>query len=88
MQAYCSISILVRISTEKAHLEMSSKRSQQVRQYVLEIFLNSVMHSQIKLGIFTCRQYFPQKQQLDFTFVDAGIGIPESVREYKNSVRL
>ena len=67
---------------------MSSKRSKQIRQYVLEIFFNSVMHSQIKLGIFTCRQYFPQKQQLDFTFVDAGIGIPESVREYKNSVRL
>ena len=61
---------------------MSSELSKRFRQNVFEIFLNSVIHSQSELGIFTCGQYFPQKQRLDFTIVDGGIGIPESVREY------
>ena len=62
---------------------MSSGLSKRFRQNVWEIFLNSAIHSQSEQGIFTCGQFFPHIQKLDFTIVDAGIGIPESVRRFK-----
>ncbi len=50
------------------------------RQSIFEIFQNSVIHSESKLGVFVCGQFFPQLQRLDFTLADAGIGIRNSVR--------
>ena len=50
------------------------------KQSVFEVFQNSVMHSESKLGIFACGQFFPQLQRLDFTLSDAGVGIRTNVR--------
>jgi hypothetical protein len=50
------------------------------RQSIFEIFQNSVIHSESKLGVFVCGQFFPQVQRLDFTLADAGIGIRTNVR--------
>jgi hypothetical protein len=49
---------------------------------IYEVFQNAVIHSQSKLGIFVCGQFFPQKQRLDLTISDAGIGIRENVRRF------
>ncbi|WP_165175257.1 ATP-binding protein [Desulfovibrio sp. ZJ369] len=62
--------------------DMSLALAKRFRQSLLELFLNAVLHSESKSGIFVCGQYYPNKQRLDFTIADAGIGIPENVRRY------
>ena len=49
------------------------------RESVFEIFSNAVIHSQTKLGIFSCGQYFPKRHRLDFSVADLGIGIRQNV---------
>lgn len=49
-----------------------------------EIFGNAVRHSQSKLGVFSCGQYFPTKNLLCFTVVDLGMGIRENIRVHTN----
>ena len=50
------------------------------RQSIFEVFQNAVVHSQSRLGIFVCGQFYPQLQRLDLTITDAGIGIRTNVR--------
>lgn len=52
------------------------------KQKLFEVFQNAVIHSESELGIFVCGQWFPQKQKLDLTIADAGIGIRERVRRH------
>lgn len=52
------------------------------KQKLFEVFQNAVIHSESALGIFVCGQFFPQKQKLDLTITDAGIGIRDTVRRY------
>lgn len=61
---------------------MTEALTKRFRQSLVEIFLNASMHSDSASGIFACGQFFPQKQRLDFTIADAGIGIRENVRRY------
>lgn len=61
---------------------MSDALTKRFRQSLLEIFLNASIHSDSKSGIFACGQFFPQKNRLDFTIADAGVGIRENVRRY------
>lgn len=49
---------------------------------VFEIFQNSALHSRSETGVFVCGQYFPTKDQLEFTITDMGIGVRDSVRGY------
>lgn len=58
------------------------------KQKVFEVFQNAVIHSESALGIFVCGQWFPQKQKLDLTIADAGIGIRETVRRYFNDPKI
>ena len=60
---------------------MSDGLLKRFRESVFEIFSNAVIHSQTKLGIFACGQYYPKKQRLDFSVADLGIGIYENVKE-------
>lgn len=56
---------------------MSVALAKRYKQSLLEIFLNAGIHSESDLGVFVCGQFYPQKQRMDFTIVDAGVGIPE-----------
>ena len=67
---------------------MSKALTKRFRQSVFEIFLNATIHSQSAPGIFICGQFFPNKQRLDFTIADAGVGIRENVREYTKRLNL
>jgi signal transduction histidine kinase len=58
------------------------------KQKLFEIFQNAVIHSESELGIFVCGQWFPQKQKLDLTIADAGIGIRDNVRRYFNDSKI
>lgn len=60
---------------------MSSGLLKKFRESVFEIFSNSVIHSRTKLGIFSCGQYFPRRQRLDFSIADLGIGIRKNVNK-------
>ncbi|HET9177817.1 MAG TPA: ATP-binding protein [Terriglobia bacterium] len=60
---------------------MSTALEKKFRESVFEIFSNAVIHSQTKMGIFSCGQFFPKKQQLVFTVADLGIGIRRNVEE-------
>lgn len=64
---------------------MSEKASAELRESILEIFSNSVLHSQSKSGIFSCGQNFPNKKKLNFMIVDLGVGIPRNVKEHLNT---
>jgi len=44
-----------------------------------EIFVNVVQHANTDYPIFTCGQYFPEKQMLKFTLVDLGEGFLKKI---------
>jgi hypothetical protein len=58
------------------------------KQKLFEVFQNAVIHSESELGIFVCGQFFPQKQKLDLTIADAGVGIRDNVRRYFNDPKI
>lgn len=60
--------------------EMSSELLKKLSESISEIFENAIYHSRSKLGIFSCGQFFPAKEQLDFTVVDLGIGIRRNIK--------
>lgn len=62
--------------------QMSNGLGKLFKKKIFEVFQNAVIHSESELGIFVCGQFFPQKQRLDLTIVDAGIGIRENVRRF------
>lgn len=59
--------------------EMEEPLKKNFRRSIFEIYENAVFHSQTRLGIFACGQYFPKKELLNFTIVDLGIGIRENL---------
>jgi hypothetical protein len=61
--------------------EMSPGLVKKFRESIHEIFSNAVIHSQTKLGIFSCGQYFPKKHRLDFSVADLGIGIRRNLHD-------
>jgi hypothetical protein len=64
---------------KKAIPEMSNALRKKFWESIFELFSNAVIHSETKLGIFTCGQFFPQKDQINFTIADLGIGIPQTL---------
>ena len=75
--------IIVLKSKTVAILHLISKKSscseKKFRESVYEIFSNAVGHSQTKLGIFSCGQFFPKNHCLNLSVADLGIGIRENV---------
>lgn len=73
------------IETELMHRSeipsMSSGLLKKFRESIFEIFSNAVLHSQTEQGIFSCGQFFPARNQLDFSVADLGIGIRQNVKE-------
>jgi hypothetical protein len=60
---------------------MSPGLQKKFRESIFEIFSNAVLHSQTKMGIFSCGQFFPKRDRLDFSVADLGIGIRRNVKE-------
>ncbi len=58
---------------------MSVALSERFKNSILELFVNAAMHSESKLGIFSCGQFFPSKHRLDFCIADAGLGIRRKI---------
>jgi signal transduction histidine kinase len=64
---------------------MSDKLKRKISEGIYEIFVNAVMHSDTKEGIFTCGQFFPRKNTIEFMITDLGIGIRNRVNQYLNA---
>ena len=62
--------------------EMSPALLKKFRESIFEIFSNAVLHSNTDLGIFSCGQFFPNRDRLDFTVADLGVGIPENIKKH------
>ena len=73
------------IETELIHRseipEMSLGLLKKFRESIFEIFSNAKSHSFTKLGIFSCGQFFPRRNKLDFTVADLGVGIRQNIEE-------
>jgi len=63
----------------KAIPEMSKGLHKKFLEGLMEIFSNAVIHSETKMGIFVCGQYFHKQHRLDFTITDLGIGIRQNL---------
>lgn len=64
--------------------KMSEGLGRRFKDSIFEIFMNCAMHSETKLGIFACGQFFPTQHRLDFCIADAGIGIRRKIRKELN----
>jgi hypothetical protein len=60
---------------------MSVGLMKKFRESIFEIFSNAVLHSRTDMGIFSCGQFFPTRERLDFSVTDLGIGIRQNVKE-------
>lgn len=69
--------------TGKGIPEMTPALQKKFQESIFEIFYNAVIHSRTQLGIFSCGQFFPKKNHLDFTITDLGIGFCRNVNEIR-----
>jgi hypothetical protein len=51
---------------------------EKIVEAIYEIFVNAQIHSETQF-IYTCGQFFPQKNKIEFTVVDTGIGFREKI---------
>ncbi len=58
--------------------QMSQGVKEKIVEAIYEIFVNAQIHSETKY-IYTCGQFFPQKNKIEFTIVDTGIGFREKI---------
>jgi len=58
--------------------KMSDGAKERILEAIYEIFVNAQMHSESKF-IYTCGQFFPKKNKIEFTIVDTGIGFKEKI---------
>lgn len=63
---------------------MSDPLKEKIVEAIYEIFVNAQIHSETKF-IYTCGQFFPNKNRIEFTIVDTGIGFKEKVNNRFNS---
>lgn len=73
------------IETELIHRAempvMSPGLLKKFRESIFEIFSNAVLHSRTELGIFSCGQFFPKRDRLDFSVADLGVGMRRNIQE-------
>ena len=63
---------------------MSAMVKQKMAEAIYEIFVNAQMHSETK-HIYTCGQFFPSKNIIEFSITDIGIGFKNKVNQRFNS---
>jgi anti-sigma regulatory factor (Ser/Thr protein kinase) len=64
--------------------QMSSALKEKVVEAIYEIFVNAKIHSETS-HIYTCGQFYPKKNSIEFTIVDTGIGFKNKINKHFNS---
>lgn len=62
--------------------EMAAGFGRVFKQSLFEVFQNAVQHSESRLGVFVCGQFYPMRHRLDISIADAGVGIPAKVERF------
>lgn len=62
--------------------KMSARLLRRFRSSLFELYGNAIEHSETKLGVFACGQFYPWAHRLDFSIADLGVGMREKVRKY------
>jgi len=65
---------------------MSQELMKKFRESIFEIFSNAVLHSRTDLGIFSCGQFFPKRNRIDFSVADLGVGMRKNIQEKRGVV--
>jgi len=65
-------------------VRVSSRLRDAIVGRVWEIYDNAFLHSNSRIGVFSCGQFFWQMQVLKLTVVDFGVGIPTKVKYYSS----
>lgn len=60
--------------------QMSALVKEKMTEAIYEIFVNAQIHSESK-HIYTCGQFFPKENKIEFTIVDTGIGFKRKVND-------
>lgn len=60
--------------------EISVPLKEKITEAIYEIFVNAQIHSESK-HIYTCGQFFPRKDKIEFTLVDTGIGFKKNINK-------
>ncbi len=63
-------------------VHVSDKLRNAIVGRVWEIYANAFLHSNSRIGVFSCGQYFWQMKVLKLAVIDFGVGIPATVREF------
>jgi len=65
---------------------MSAALKKKIAESIYEIFVNAQIHSETNF-IYTCGQFFPKKNNIEFTITDTGIGFKNRVnRRFKTNL--
>ena len=67
----------------RAFPTMSEELKRKISESIYEIFINAKMHSHSEY-VYTCGQYFPKKDIIEFTIVDMGQGFKNNINERFN----
>jgi signal transduction histidine kinase len=59
---------------------MSAGVKEKITEAIYEIFVNAQIHSETKF-IYTCGQLFPNKNKIEFTIADTGIGFKQKINK-------
>ncbi|HCZ36714.1 MAG TPA: ATP-binding protein [Cytophagales bacterium] len=60
--------------------QISAALKEKMTEAIYEIFVNAQIHSETE-HIYTCGQFFPVKNKIEFTITDVGIGFKEKIRQ-------
>ncbi|MDR2836081.1 MAG: ATP-binding protein [Bacteroidales bacterium] len=63
--------------------KMSIAVKEKIVEAIYEIFVNAQIHSETK-NIYTCGQFFPKKNKIEFTIADTGIGFKNKINKKFN----
>ena len=63
---------------------MSQGVKERMVESIYEIFVNAQIHSETK-SIYTCGQFFPAKNKIEFTIADTGVGFKSRVNQRFNT---
>lgn len=63
-------------------INLSPARANEIAGSMAEIFANAFEHRKSPIGVFSCGQHLPKRQELLLAVADFGVGIPSNVRLY------
>ncbi len=81
---YFNSYVINELLNKTAFPDMSAMLKEKIAESIYEVFVNAQMHSKTSF-IYTCGQFFPKKNKIEFTIVDTGIGFKRNINSALNT---